>query len=584
MRCVAIASEDETWLNQFMVEDTVTLQVIRDAKEEERAAMDEVVRSFQPVLFYIASCHLKSDALIKSTVRTCLGKLFVLLSGTEDLSSFNGKAMSMVVRACLNAALTEDSAQNFFSAEGSDPHEEVAVYTDEDEVPGRAAGITEREAMNIVVRMLRKMPDDQRMVFVMRYLDGISFSRMSMMIHVPKERLEKRAQLAKNRLSAVTRRSVQDVFAIVSLAEQNKYLVIDEPQPAAAVSAPAPAVMKNRFSFRFLAAALVLLVLAGGAMRIFRKPDRVSVLTDLTCSFAGINGLGTAEVEINKTGNKKLDEVIETSSCTLEAADHLSNGDILKYSCDFDETALKKAHLEITESETEVTVKGLKEPVNADLFEDVHLEGTVNEETGEPELIAVSDHPVFKDISYSVAEISEEGVLVEADIDAETLLSNGYVTDKYTRLYSSAEDIPSSMRGYVRQKIVADGLLETADHFDQYGFEVANGTDPVINALAQKYIGRAGACNEIANAFIYELYGVHVKTGYSRQNTYEVNSPEPGDLVYYYDSSGNYTHVATYIGNGLVLNGNYSDGRAHITSMYESLYAQNPMVFLRVER
>ena len=474
MRCVAIASEDETWLNQFMVEDTVTLQVIRDAKEEERAAMDEVVRSFQPVLFYIASCHLKSDALIKSTVRTCLGKLFVLLSGTEDLSSFNGKAMSMVVRACLNAALTEDSAQNFFSANGSDPHEEDAVYTDEDEVPGRAAGITEREAMNIVVRMLRKMPDDQRMVFVMRYFDGISFSRMSMMIHVPKERLEKRAQLAKNRLSAVTRRSVQDVFAIVSLAEQNKYLVIDEPQPAAAVSAAAPAVTKNRFSFRFLAAALVLLILAGGAMRIFRKPDRVSVLTDLTCSFAGINGLGTAEVEINKTGNKKLDEVIENSSCTLEAADHLSNGDILKYSCDFDETALKKAHLELTESETEVTVNGLKEPVNADLFEDVHLEGTVNEETGEPELIAVSDHPVFKDISYSVAEISEEGVLVEADIDAETLLSNGYVTDEYTRLYSSAEDIPSSMRGYVRQKIVADGLLETADHFDQYGFEVAN--------------------------------------------------------------------------------------------------------------
>ena len=570
-----------------MVEDTVTLQVIRDAKDEERAAMDEVVRSFQPVLFYIASCHLKSDALIKSTVRTCLGKLFVLLSGTEDLSSFNGKAMSMVVRACLNAALTEDSAQNFFSANGSDPHEEDAVYTDDDEVPGRAEGFTEREAMNIVVRMLRKLPDDQRMAFVMRYLDGISFSRMSMMIHVPQERLQKRAQLAKERLSAITRRSVQDVFAIVSLAEQNKYLVIDETKPAAAAAPAAvqePAAKKTNTSLRFLAAAVVLLALAGAGMRVFRKPETVSVLSDLTCSFAGINGLGTAEVEINRTGNAKLDAVIDNSSCTLEAADHLSNGDTLKYSCIFDEKALKKAHLELAETETEVTVEGLQEPENADLFKDVHLEGSVNEETGEPELIAVSEHPVFKDIAYSVKEISEEGVLVEADIDAATLLSNGYVTDEYTRLYSSAEDIPASMRGYIRQQIVADGLLETADHFDEYGFEVANGTDPVINALAQKYIGRAGACNEIANAFIYELYGVHVKTGYSRQNTYEVSSPEPGDLVYYYDSSGNYTHVATYIGNGLVLNGNYSDGRAHITSMYESLYAQNPMVFLRVER
>jgi cell wall-associated NlpC family hydrolase len=157
------------------------------------------------------------------------------------------------------------------------------------------------------------------------------------------------------------------------------------------------------------------------------------------------------------------------------------------------------------------------------------------------------------------------------------------VTEEYTHLFPR-DEIPSSLQYAYRLKLVAEGLQETAEHFDEYGAEVANGTDPVINELAQKYIGRAGACNEIANAFIYELYGVHVKTGYSRQNTYEVSEPEAGDLVYYYDAAGNYTHVATYLGNGLVLNGNYSDGRAHITSMYESMYAQNPMVFLRVER
>ena len=575
-----------------MVEETISLRVIQEAREEEREAMSELVRSFQPVLFYIASCHLKSDSLIKATVKTCLAKLFDLLSETEDLSSFNGKAMTMVVRACLNAALTEDRNQNFFPARGSDPKEAEAVYTAADEVPKPSEGITEREAMNVVVRMLGKLPDDQRMIFVMRYLDGMPFARISNMIHIPAEQLEKRAQLAKQALASATGRTVEEVFGIVAHAEQNKYLVIDDRKPEPAVTeAPltAPAARKSLRPLWITAGVLFAAAAVGTGMWIFRKPEEVSALRYLTASFTGIDGLGTAEITAQESGNKRLDAIIENRSCSLrdadgnEVSDHLSNEDALTLSCTFDAQALKKAHLALTETETAVTVEGLTEPEPIDLFKSVHLEGSVNEETGEPEFTAVTDDPALSGLTYTISEESEAGVLVTAGIDEETLRSYGYVTEEYTHLFPR-DEIPSSLQYAYRQKLVAEGLQNTADHFDEYGAEVANGTDPVINELAQKYIGRAGACNEIANAFIYELYGVHVKTGYSRQNTYEVSEPEAGDLVYYYDGAGNYTHVATYLGNGLVLNGNYSDGRAHITSMYESMYAQNPMVFLRVER
>lgn len=575
-----------------MVEKTISLRVIQEAKEEEREAMSELVRSFQPVLFYIASCHLKSDSLIKATVKTCLAKLFDLLSETEDLSSFNGKAMTMVVRACLNAALTEDRNQNFFPARGSDPKEAEAVYTAADEIPGSCEGITEREAMNVTVRMLGKLPDDQRMIFVMRYLDGMPFARISNMIHIPAEQLEKRAQLAKQALASATGRTVEEVFGIVAHAEQNKYLVIDDRKPEPAVTeAPltAPAARKPLRPLWITAGILLAAAIVGTGMWIFRKPEEVSALRYLTASFTGIDGLGTAEITAQESGNKRLDAIIENRSCSLrdadghEVSDHLSNGDKLTLSCTFDAQALKKAHLALTETETAVTVEGLTEPESIDLFKSVHLEGSVNEETGEPEFTAVTDDPALSGLTYTISEESEAGVLVTAGIDEETLRSYGYVTEEYTHLFPR-DEIPSSLQYAYREKLVAQGLQETADHFDEYGAEVANGTDPVINELAQKYIGRAGACNEIANAFIYELYGVHVKTGYSRQNTYEVSEPEAGDLVYYYDAAGNYTHVATYLGNGLVLNGNYCDGRAHITSMYESMYAQNPMVFLRVER
>ncbi|MBO5554378.1 MAG: sigma-70 family RNA polymerase sigma factor, partial [Solobacterium sp.] len=307
-----------------MVEETISLRVIQEAKEEEREAMSELVRSFQPVLFYIASCHLKSDSLIKATVKTCLAKLFDLLSETEDLSSFNGKAMTMVVRACLNAALTEDRNQNFFPARGSDPKEAEAVYTAADEIPGSCEGITEREAMNVVVRMLGKLPDDQRMIFVMRYLDGMPFARISNMIHIPAEQLEKRAQLAKQALASATGRTVEKVFGIVAHAEQNKYLVIDDRKPEPAVTKaplPAPAARKSLRPLWITAGVLLAAAAVGTGMWIFRKPEEVSALRYLTASFTGIDGLGTAEITAQESGNKRLDAIIENRSCSLRDAD-----------------------------------------------------------------------------------------------------------------------------------------------------------------------------------------------------------------------------------------------------------------------
>lgn len=578
-----------------MIEDTITINVIREAKEEKRDAMQEMVSKFQPVLFYIASCHLKSDELIRETVRGCLSDLFVLLSKTEDLSAFNAKSMSGVVRSCLNAVLKEEKGQNWFPAEGSDKAEADAVYTDTDEVPRKQTSITEREAMNIVINMVRTLPDDQRILFVMRYLDGFSFARISEMIHVPQETLKKRAQLAKDGLARNLSRPAEEIFGIAELAEQNKYLVLNEPETAAETSAPvseAAASAKERkqklIPLAVTAGVLAAATFAGAIL--FRKPEIVSVRSFLQCSFTGVNGAGSAAAVFAETDNQKLNDILDQSTCEFRDSSgktakegSLSNGDALNLACVFDENALKKAHLELEETEFPVTVDGLKEPEVLDLFPELNFRMEVNAETGETKLTAECEDPKFAEVNYQVKDLSEEGVRVYAEIPDETLLSYGYTAKSHYRVYAESE-MPDEVRNTVHGMIVRQGLESAADHIDEYGYEYANGSDPVINELAQKYIGRGGACNEIANAFIYELYGVRVHTGYSRENMYEVDSPEPGDLVYYFNSYGGYTHVATYIGNGLVLNGNYSDGRAHITSMYESLYAANPMVFLRVKR
>ena len=211
-----------------MIEDTISIRVIRDAKNEDRSAKEEVIRSFQPVLFYMAGCHLIRDDLIRESIRKTLIDLLDLLNSLEDLSQFEERAMALAVRNFLNAALKEDYLHLAFAKTGSDPREKYAVYTDQDETPRKNTQYTEKESMNIVEHLLRQLPDDQRMIFALHYLDRLSFSRISKMIHVEEETLKKRAQLAKNCLAGILNKPACDLFGIVELAEENKHLVLAE--------------------------------------------------------------------------------------------------------------------------------------------------------------------------------------------------------------------------------------------------------------------------------------------------------------------------------------------------------------------
>ncbi|MBQ9327306.1 MAG: sigma-70 family RNA polymerase sigma factor [Solobacterium sp.] len=581
-----------------MVEDTIAISVIRDAKNEDRDAMSEMVHSFQPVLYYVAACHIRTPERIKEAVRRSLSALFPLLKDTENLSSFEEQAMAMVVRICLNEALKEDTSQQLFSAVGSDRKESEAVYTAADETAEGEAQFSEKAAMNLVVNMLKTLPDQERIIFVMHYLDGLSFARISEMVHLPEDLLQRRAQSAKQHLSSAVSHPIPYIFSIIALAEKNKHLILEDndslqeessitiPQePESAVPSKTAPRLKPILGLSAAAVAGVLLFLGT------RKPiEPFSLRSAINVSFVGVDGFGSASLSFTDVEDEALNRILSEGTCTLNDSTgtpsvngSLSNGEKISYACVFDEASLKKEHYALIDTDIDLVVEGLKEPEPIDLFESTYLQSYVDEESGGVVLYPASDDPMYAEVGYYIVSEDENEILAYANISDEKLLSYGYIAQSHYHTFSY-DDIPYDARSLYRQQIIARALSESADYRDEYGYEIANGSDPEINALAQSFIGRGGACNEVANAFIYSLYGVSVHTGYSLDHLFEVDTPEPGDLIYYYDSYGNYRHVATYIGNGLVLNGNYGDGTTHITSMYESWYAQNPMVYLRVER
>lgn len=606
-----------------MIEDTISIRVIRDAKNEDRQAKEEVIRSFQPVLFYMAECHLLSIELIRESVLKTLKDLLDLLEGLEDLSAFEEKAMSLAVRNFLNAALKEDYFHLSFAAKGSDPREIYAVYTPEDEFPRKNTQFTEKESMNILKHLLKRLPDDQRMIFAMHYLDRIPFARISSMIHVDEEILKKRAQLAKNCLSDMIGKPICDLFGIVELAEENKHLVlrdeitpepeidpveireepVREPEEDITPQGKKPAFktvqkteadekkepsVREKNVFRKPALAFGVVCAAGllAGFTVFRKPVEVSLLPLVQPVFSGVDGNGSASLVLVNSDNEKVNSVIDSASCVLldengneVKPENLRNGERLTLSCSFNEKALKKARITPAETETSVRVSGLSEPEDVDLFDGVVLDTETDEETGEMKRILTFEKPVIDGVTYSIVSEEDDAVKVRAEISDDELLDMGYRTDTHEKTYTG-EEVPALSEAMEYTRMIEQGLLSIAPYHAEDGSEVANGSDPAMNELAQSYLGRVGACNVIARQFILDLYGVDIN---GRGNTYAVDTPEAGDLVNYYDANGNFTHVATYIGNGLVLNGNYN-GTTHITSIYDSFYAQNPMVYLRVVR
>lgn len=75
-------------------------------------------------------------------------------------------------------------------------------------------------------------------------------------------------------------------------------------------------------------------------------------------------------------------------------------------------------------------------------------------------------------------------------------------------------------------------------------------------------------CEAIAGVY-HGFYGNEILG----QNVTQVSSPEVGDLIAYFDGSGNYKHTATYLGGGVALHGNWSNGKATIAT--ENIYSSH---------
>ena len=361
------------------------------------------------------------------------------------------------------------------------------------------------------------------------------------------------------------------------------------------LSAPSAAATAGVTVGKIVAPIVVVTVIGTGAVVLpgviasLTQPKEVNIYEYINVSFGGYNGYGSGAVSFRDTGDAALNELLNSGTCLFNDDGHYVNGLPASVSCTFDAAAAEEAGYIMHDYSGDYIVEGLQTLIDLDLFEGVSVEWATDEEehTAEMVLNEPADPEGIEIDRVIISQDDNGNAIVHAYVSNEEMLEKGFqaLGGIYDKKFSLGR-IPDTYQDLRKACTAGGGIWDGENHSCQERPRqvVQAETQPVqqdngIMGLAQSYVGRTGLCDHIAWQFIWDLYGVDI-TGY--QNTYAVGDLQPGDLVLYYDDAGTWRHVSTYLGNGMVLAGNYLDGTAHIVGINQSYYTTKS--FLRVAR
>ncbi|MEE3467817.1 MAG: hypothetical protein VZQ83_05195 [Eubacterium sp.] len=160
--------------------------------------------------------------------------------------------------------------------------------------------------------------------------------------------------------------------------------------------------------------AIILLVLAGGGLGayLYFVPEKVNLNDYVSVTYAGYDGIGTAEVvfdveklktDLGKTDDENIAKVAETSGAHLSKTDHLTNGDSLELVYFYDNKVAYDSRIQFSGTDETVTVEGLEETEKLDPFKDLKVKVNGIGPFGEAKLKNKSKNPILKGLKFSIS-------------------------------------------------------------------------------------------------------------------------------------------------------------------------------------
>ena len=469
--------------------------LVDQIKQGNKESASLFVDHYSHLMTRYARKYISSPAMAKHTAQSAfvafLSHLDSIESGKADIylrNTVHKNAISFLKSQWMKQEETEDD-------EKVEPIEETPLSADRKHALEEVYSRDESGMESNVVEVLDALPDKERTVVVLRYLEGFDYAEIAKMLRFDEDKAKALEASGKvniqKHLSSASEDSFwkdKDVSSFLyllqltgrNLPHESDEQVLGDTAVMAVMEAQkdevsekkeelpeeyTPAARKNRKKWII---PLVIAAAAGAGIYYYVSSRPTIYQLQVIPVASGYDGYGTLTLNLDRsdTGNEVMNEVLRNATVTVSETDHVSNGDVVNYAISYNHDQTDSINYQIEGAEGSFTVDGLTELKDIDLFKGVTVEWSPNYEENYIDIVmkASSQNEAGIRVDYTPkAPDDNNQVTVSVSFDADALAAKGYKCAETTKVFDLGE-APDVFRDDRQACEEQDGSWDDNDH------------------------------------------------------------------------------------------------------------------------
>jgi len=163
------------------VEPSIDSQIIRDFLEGDVQSFNRLVRRWQDRLFHFAYRYLMDEEDAKDIVQTAFIKAYKNLRKLKNPDRFSSWLFQITVNLCKDR-LKSSRRSRIASVNGGEPDTPLEEMADDADP---AAELHQSDLAGLVKKTLAHLPEEQRIVIIMKEYDGFKFVEIAEILNCP---------------------------------------------------------------------------------------------------------------------------------------------------------------------------------------------------------------------------------------------------------------------------------------------------------------------------------------------------------------------------------------------------------------
>lgn len=189
-------------------------EVISRVLGGETSFYELIVRRYDSYLYKIGRSYGFNHADTEDLMQETYVNAYVHLKGFENRSSFKTWLVKIMLNQCYHKK-QKFSMRNEVSSQSNIEEKSVPMFSNSNTNTGKS--VVNSELKHVLEEAVRKIPEDYRMVFALRELNGMNVNETAEALHITESNVKVRL----NRAKAMLRNEIQKIYSPDEIFEFN---------------------------------------------------------------------------------------------------------------------------------------------------------------------------------------------------------------------------------------------------------------------------------------------------------------------------------------------------------------------------